>query len=187
MKLSYGEKMSEINFPDKQKDVSLKLKPVSWETDFSVWKMLQEIGEGENGFQNDAYGKTPSEFCLYLKQLIQWSNGENLKYHLRRQSTYYLYCNDEPVGVGKLRVYRSSNVRYKEGDLCYSIRPGFRRKGFGKRLLEKLLIIAWQSGLNEAILTCDSVNLASRKIIEANRGVLEKKENRTCYYRIKLR
>lgn len=179
--------MLDLNFKEKGITDSIELKPVSWETDFSVWKMLQEIGEGENGFHNEAFGKTPSEFCNHLNQLIDWSKGENLRYHLRKQLTYFLYVNDEPVGIGKIRVFDSEAKRDREGDISYTIRPRFRKKGLGKKLLQKLLINSWKSGLTEVILTCDKGNLASRKIIEANKGILEKEEQRNCYYRIKLR
>ncbi len=135
-----------LDFKLKEKDIvdSIELKPVSWETDFSVWKMLQEIGEGENGFHNEAYGKTPSEFCNYLKELINWSNGKELKNQLQKQTTFYLYLNSEPVGIGKLRIYHSKAKRFREGDVSYTISPEFRRRGLGKILLQKLLIHAGQ-------------------------------------------
>jgi len=176
-----------IKLPGKDKEDKIELKPVSWETDFSVWKMLQEIGKGENGFHNEAYGKSPSEFCKYIKKLITWSNGENMEIHLKKQTTYFLYFNQEPVGIGKLRVYHSEAERHREGDVSYTIRPGFRRRGLGKKILQKLLIVAWKNGLNDVILSCDCYNQASRNIIEANKGILDKIEQRICFYRIKLR
>lgn len=59
------------------------------------------------------------------------------------------------------------------GHIGYSINPTERKKGYGKQMLKQALIEAKKQGLEKVLLTCDSDNQGSRKIIESNRGILE--------------
>ena len=58
------------------------------------------------------------------------------------------------------------------GNIGYAIRPSERRKGFGTLILRLTLEKAKNIGLTRVLVTCDADNVASRKIIERNGGVL---------------
>ena len=57
------------------------------------------------------------------------------------------------------------------GHLGYSIVPWRRREGHATRALRLMLPVAAARGLPHVIVTCDTGNAASRKVIEANGGV----------------
>lgn len=61
---------------------------------------------------------------------------------------------------------------YVSGHVGYSVVPWKRRRGHATAALAKLLPIARASGLARVLITCDEDNLASRRVILANGGVL---------------
>lgn len=59
------------------------------------------------------------------------------------------------------------------GHIGYAVRPGARRQGHATAMLRDALPLCRQLGIERALLTCDSTNTASRKVIEANGGEFE--------------
>ena len=59
------------------------------------------------------------------------------------------------------------------GHIGYSIRPSWRRQGYGKIILAYTLRAAGSMDLKRVLVTCDSDNNGSRKIIEYNNGQFE--------------
>ena len=59
------------------------------------------------------------------------------------------------------------------GHIGYDVRPSFRGRGHATRMLKDALTVARSLGITTALLTCDVDNMASRKVIERNGGVLQ--------------
>lgn len=59
------------------------------------------------------------------------------------------------------------------GHIGYAVRPSARRRGHATAMLREALPIAARLGIGRALLTCRVHNVASRKVIEANGGILE--------------
>ena len=59
------------------------------------------------------------------------------------------------------------------GHIGYSIRPSYRRRGYGHRILQLALEKCGDLGMERVLVTCDEDNAASRRIIEANGFVFE--------------
>jgi predicted acetyltransferase len=59
------------------------------------------------------------------------------------------------------------------GHIGYSIRPSRRRQGYGTKILALALAEAQRLGLQRVLITCNSDNLPSKKIIEHNGGRFE--------------
>jgi len=64
-------------------------------------------------------------------------------------------------------------LRKVGGHIGYDIRPSARRHGHATAMLRAALAVAHRLNINPALLTCDTDNLGSRKVIERNGGVLE--------------
>jgi len=163
----------------------VKLTELSLEDDQKVYDMLQDIESEENGFHNSAKGLTFREFKDFLIANKRMSEGMNLKEGYVPQTIYWLWVDDKPVGMAKLRHYLNENLREKGGHAAYAVRKSERGKGYGKFILKELISKAKEMDIEDLLLTVDDVNIPSRKVIEANGGELEKIKDGECYYWIK--
>jgi predicted acetyltransferase len=59
------------------------------------------------------------------------------------------------------------------GHIGYSVRPSARRRGVATEALRLALPAASAIGIDPVLVTCDDDNVGSRRVIEANGGVLE--------------
>jgi predicted acetyltransferase len=85
----------------------------------------------------------------------------------------WLVDGDTYVGRVSLRHRLTPRLRRRGGHIGYEIRPSLRCRGYGTRALALALPHARALGLRRVLLTCDLDNEGSRRIIEANGGVLE--------------
>ncbi|WP_392544650.1 GNAT family N-acetyltransferase [Oryzobacter telluris] len=91
-------------------------------------------------------------------------------------STVYWIGGDDPAEyLGSLSIRHSLTpfLRDVAGHVGYSVRPGARRRGVATEALRLALPEAAALGLDRVLVTCDTANVASAKVIEANGGVLE--------------
>ena len=77
--------------------------------------------------------------------------------------------------VGMINIRHTLNEHLKKcgGNIGYSVRPTERGKGYGKKMLSLSLSYLKALGNNRALVTCNSANEASRRIILDNKGVYE--------------
>lgn len=68
------------------------------------------------------------------------------------------------------------------GHIGYDVRPSMRRRGHATAMLRLALPIAGSLGITRILVTCDIENVASRKVIEANGGVLEDQRGAVLRY-----
>ena len=165
--------------------MDIVLKELSMDDGPEIYRMLQEIGPGENGFMNEGY-LPQDKFKLFLKWYAGASKGVGLTENLVPSTLYWLYVDGVPVGYGKLRHRLNDHLRKVGGHIGYVIRPTERGKGYGKLILKEMLAKARAMGIGEVLMTCMQENAASRKVIEANAGVLSNIEDGECYYWIKV-
>lgn len=114
------------------------------------------------------YKKAVENFENYLNDLCNYSKGKGLQHGKVITSTFWLIDKKEVVGVVR--------VRHEEvecaGHIGYDISPDFRKKGYGSQILKLALGKAVEIGIEEVIVTCNIDNIASKKIIEKNKGKL---------------
>ena len=85
----------------------------------------------------------------------------------------WLVDGDEYIGRASIRHELNDELLLVAGHVGYEIRPTKRRQGYGTRILALALERARYMGIHEVLVTCDTDNVGSRKIIEANGGRLE--------------
>lgn len=91
------------------------------------------------------------------------------------QTTYWLIAEGEYAGRIDIRHHLNPSLERYGGHIGYDIRPSMRQKGYGTKQLALVLPKVWALGIERALITCDDDNIGSRKIIEANGGILQDK------------
>lgn len=115
------------------------------------------------------------DFKLYLKKIREREKGINLPQGYISSSDYWLIDNDQFVGKASLRHKLTPNLRKIGGHIGYIVRPSYRKKSYGTKILQLALLKAKKLGLKKILMTCDDTNIGSQKIIEKNGGILENK------------
>jgi predicted acetyltransferase len=93
-----------------------------------------------------------------------------------------------PAYLGSLAIRHrlTPELRREGGHVGYNVVPEHRRQGHATAMLAAGLALCRARGLAEVLVTCDADNLGSRRVIEANAGVLEPAGSaagdRTCRY-----
>jgi predicted acetyltransferase len=92
--------------------------------------------------------------------------------------TYLWMVDDTAAGsevVGRISLRHELTPWLLEvgGHIGYAVRPSARRRGHATRALALMLPVAAEQGLDRVLVTCDVDNEGSRRVIEANGGVLE--------------
>jgi predicted acetyltransferase len=115
-----------------------------------------------------------SDFPAYLKQIQNIDKGVNLPDGFVSITSYWLTLQGKVlIGNSRLRHILIPDLEIEGGHIGYAIRPTMRRLGYGTRILALTLEEAHEMGLQRALVTCDTDNFGSARIIEKNGGVLE--------------
>lgn len=91
-------------------------------------------------------------------------------------STFFVVREDDGriIGTIDIRHYLNEFLRSYGGHIGYGVRPSERGQGYAKRILAQALDYARNLGIDRVMLSCYEDNAASRRVIEANGGVLER-------------
>lgn len=122
---------------------------------------------GEDRFK-EAFG----DFAAYVAALENGRRATDLRPNTVPGSTFWLVADgNRVVGTSRLRYCLAPPLEKEGGHIGYDIRPSERRRGLGTTLLSLTLEKARALGLQEVLLTCDSDNVGSSRIIEKNGGL----------------
>ncbi len=135
-----------------------------------AWKEFEAEGRG------DEAGAPPRSdtFAAFVRKLHEYSRGRALPDGWVPGSTFWLVDDEGSVaGTVDIRHRLTDALRLRGGHVGYMIRPSMRRRGYGRRALALALPECRKLGIDHVLVTCDATNDASRRIIEANRGVFE--------------
>ena len=139
-----------------------------------IYEMLQRIPREENGFHNNGNGLSVDEFCVWLKKKDEQAKQVGLADGWKVPSTtYWLYVDGRPVGMGSVRHFLTDALRMQGGHIGYAIAPEARGKGYAKILLRGLLDKAARLGIERALITVKNENIASIRTALSCGGVIE--------------
>jgi len=88
-------------------------------------------------------------------------------------SIHWLVEGETFIGEVSFRHVLTDRLLQSGGNIGFGIRPSFERRGHAKRMLALALDEARKRGLARVLLTAHEWNIGSRRVIEANGGVLE--------------
>ncbi len=102
--------------------------------------------------------------------------GINLKPGRVPSTTIWLVDGDRFIGTTNIRHRLNSFLQSYGGHIGYGVRYSECNKGYATQLLAKALEYSRDVlKLDRVLVTCDDDNLASARVIEKNRGILEDK------------
>jgi predicted acetyltransferase len=111
----------------------------------------------------------------YLKVVTEERKGSNVPKDRVPASMYWAVVKNKVVGRVHIRHTLNAGLRIIGGHIGYAVVPSERKKGYATEMLRTALKITKKMGIKKALVTCDEKNIASRKVIEANGGILFKK------------
>lgn len=113
------------------------------------------------------------EFSKYISTLQDWELGNNLPTGWVPSSTYWLVRDGCFIlGNSSLRYFLTPDLEELGGHIGYRIHPLERKKGYGTLILKLTLEKARERGMTDVLVTCDTANIGSAKVIMNNGGVL---------------
>ena len=147
--------------------INLKLVDPTPDLEADFCEMAAEWREaGDNKFK-DCF----RDFALYVESLVRQKEAKDLLPNRVPSSTFWLVADGlRIVGTSRLRHSLVPHLEKEGGHIGYNIRPSERRKGYGSAILSLTLAKARGLGLLEVIVTCDSDNVGSLRIIQKNKG-----------------
>jgi predicted acetyltransferase len=100
-----------------------------------------------------------------------------------------LWYVDGPCYIGTVMIRHelTAALRHDGGNIGYHVVPGHRRRGHATAMLAAACSWCREAGMTELLVTCSAGNLGSRKVIEANAGVLQDDSDAILRYRVELR
>jgi predicted acetyltransferase len=133
--------------------------------------------EAEFNAHGEVYlGAGATDWPAFVEQCAEEAQGI-VRDAARVPQTVLLLARGAPaqvtlLGVAKLRHMLTPTLEDIGGHIGYSIRPSERGKGYGVRILALTLERARELGLSHVLLTCDTDNRHSARVIVRNGGVL---------------
>lgn len=114
-----------------------------------------------------------ADFDSFIARELGHARGENLPEGYVSCTEYWLVDRGMYIGRASVRHRLTEKLMQIGGHIGYDIRPSERGKGYGSKILALALEKAKGLGLTRVLITSDIRNVASRRIIEKNGGVLE--------------
>lgn len=108
-----------------------------------------------------------SDFESYLTHSRKWAAGIDLPADRVRMDEWWLVAGTRVLGGGRLRHQLTPGLELDGGHIGYDVRPSVRRRGYGHQILGLLLAKAAGLGLDRVLMTCETANRASARIIES--------------------
>lgn len=118
--------------------------------------------------------ETPRGFERYIQRLEDDADESKLRaYYLVPSTTFWWVDGTEYLARISIRHRLTPRLLEVGGHIGYDVRPSARRQGHATAMLRATLPRARKLGIDPALITCDTDNIASRKVIEANGGIFE--------------
>lgn len=137
----------------------------------AVFPPVDDYPGEEYGLAELQSAGTFSEFARRLRSTA----NENSWFPSGVVPSTVLWWTEDDTYLGRLAIRHRLTPWLRDfgGHIGYVVRPAARQRGHATAMLAAALPIARALGIDQALVTCDDTNVASRKVIEANGGVYE--------------
>ena len=144
----------------------LELRPLTTADGEAAYMFLQAFAPDENGFENPYRGCSKETFLPQeLPLILDHAQGRNLKENYVPETWYFLWDDDQMVGLFRIRHYLTEALAQGAGHIGYGIHPDHRGKGYATRGLA--LAVEEAAKLipeDEVYLSCHKDNPASLRM-----------------------
>jgi len=86
------------------------------------------------------------------------------------------------IGTVLIRHRLTPALERAGGHIGYHVVPGLRRRGHATQMLAQARVVCHKLGLTEMLVTCPEDNIGSRRVIEANGGILSRIVDGEAHY-----
>jgi predicted acetyltransferase len=118
--------------------------------------------------------RDPAAFARYVAEVIADALPETPRAEGWVPSTTLWYVDgDDYLGRIAIRHQLTPTLLEVGGHIGYDVRRTARRRGYATAMLRAALPVAAGLGIDPALVTCDTDNIGSRKVIEACGGTFE--------------
>lgn len=153
------------------------------------YQFLKDTPACENGFENKYYEFSYEDFInRALPGIIKCSKGIGLPNGYVPQTLYFLWDDNNIVGLFKIRHWLTDSLRNGAGHIGYGIHKNYRGKGYATKGLT--LAIAKAKDIikeDEIYLSVHIDNPASLKVQLNNQAYLHHSDEKDHHTRIKIR
>ena len=147
------------------------LKIISADMGNNLYEMYQDIPTNEVGSTNVFFNLSSTDFYEKIDLLKKEEDNINQEINTCKIDIYFV--NNKPIGEVGIRTTLNDFWCNKGSQIFYKIRKSERKKGYGTRMLELALIECRKLGFQKVRINCDDNNVASKKVIEKNGGVID--------------
>lgn len=153
------------------RDGDVRLRPLRIEDEDEALAAHEELaGDGFEFLLGRAEG-TP--WAEYLDVLERRRIGHDLQEGFMPAAFLAVTVDGQLAGRVSIRFQLNEFLRREGGHIGYGVRPAYRRRGVATEALRQSLVIARSVGVDDVLVTCDDVNVASSAVIEACGGALD--------------
>lgn len=167
----------------------LYLKEANLEDCEKEYEAASQMPYYESGFGNSYYGLTLQQYReSAIPSMYRKSQGIGLPEDYVPETYFFLWDDDEIVGLFKIRHYLNDELREGAGHIGYGIVEKYRNRGYGtaglKLAVEKAREIIRE---DEIYLAAFSYNAPSIKVMLNAGAVIVKEADGITYARIRIR
>lgn len=165
--------LKELNEPDIEKE----------------YECFRRLPENENGFRNPYCNIEKNHFVTEVfPQLMEYARGENLPEGWVPETDYFLWKDEQIVGMFRLRHYLNESLRNGAGHIGYCILEEHRGQGYATAGLKMVLEKAAEIIPEEIVyMSCHKNNKASLKVQMKNGASIDHEDDDEYYTRIKIK
>ena len=151
------------------------------------YAFITNTPENENGFTNPGAGCSKDEFVnTILPGYIDAAKGIGLREGRVPQTEWFLWNDDEIVGLFRIRHYLTEALANGAGHIGYGIGTAFRGKGYASAGLQLAIEKAWDTiAEDEIYMSVHKNNPASLRVQMKNGAYIHHEDEQEFYTRIK--